>query len=178
MHRGMMARDVVGRAGCTRQIWHEICCNSLKRRAQEGWRSVAMHRPHVSDFSSSKDTCAMLVIGPSLPVVQYLRSFSHSSQPLLCAGSSASESLLQTFPPGPHGAMEQCTCSCALGVGTSGYHPDHQNTHRDIQNLLCYQLSANSYMVKPVDFGRLRSTLQLLMRCWFSVVRLPERRSP
>jgi CheY-like chemotaxis protein len=43
---------------------------------------------------------------------------------------------------------------------------------------VCYQLGANSYMVKPVDFERLRSTLELLMRYWFSVVKLPERRSP
>src|SRR5262249_32889391 len=33
-------------------------------------------------FSSSKDTYAMLVIGPSLPVVRYLWSFSRSRQPL------------------------------------------------------------------------------------------------
>jgi len=43
---------------------------------------------------------------------------------------------------------------------------------------MCYQLGANNYMVKPVDFERLRSTLELLMRYWFSVVKLPERRSP
>jgi CheY-like chemotaxis protein len=43
---------------------------------------------------------------------------------------------------------------------------------------VCYQLGANSYMVKPIDFERLRSTLELLMRYWFSVVKLPERRSP
>jgi CheY-like chemotaxis protein len=43
---------------------------------------------------------------------------------------------------------------------------------------MCYQLGANSSMVKPVDFERLRYTLELLMRYWFSVVTLPERRSP
>jgi DNA-binding response OmpR family regulator len=43
---------------------------------------------------------------------------------------------------------------------------------------VCYQLGANSYMVKPVDFEHLRYTLELLMRYWFSVVTLPERRSP
>jgi CheY-like chemotaxis protein len=42
----------------------------------------------------------------------------------------------------------------------------------------CHQLGANSYMVKPVDFERWRYTLELLMRYWFSVVTLPERRSP
>jgi hypothetical protein len=78
----------------------------------------------------------MLVIGPSLPLVQYLWSFSRFSQFLLSTGSSAPESLRQPFSPCPHGAMGQCTCFCALGVGTSGYHPDHQNTHRYIQNLL------------------------------------------
>jgi len=43
---------------------------------------------------------------------------------------------------------------------------------------VCYQLGANSYMVKPMDFERLRSTLELLMQYWFSVVKLPERSSP
>ena len=43
---------------------------------------------------------------------------------------------------------------------------------------VCYQLGANSYMVKPVDFERLRHALELLMRYWFSVVTLPARRSP
>ena len=42
----------------------------------------------------------------------------------------------------------------------------------------CYELGANGYMVKPVDFERLRYILELLMRYWFSVVTLPERRSP
>ena len=43
---------------------------------------------------------------------------------------------------------------------------------------MCYQLDVNSYMVKPMDFERLRYALELLMRYWFSVVTLPERRSP
>jgi CheY-like chemotaxis protein len=43
---------------------------------------------------------------------------------------------------------------------------------------MCYQLGANSYMVKPADFERLRHALELLMRYWFSVVILPQRRSP
>jgi CheY-like chemotaxis protein len=43
---------------------------------------------------------------------------------------------------------------------------------------VCYQFGANSYMVKPVDFERLRHALELLTRYWFSVVTLPERRSP
>ena len=41
-----------------------------------------VYHTHVSNFSSSKDTYAMLVIGPSLPVVWYLWSFSRSRQPL------------------------------------------------------------------------------------------------
>ena len=41
-----------------------------------------MYHPHISNFSSSKDTYAMLVIGPSLPVVRYWWSFSRSRQPL------------------------------------------------------------------------------------------------
>jgi CheY-like chemotaxis protein len=43
---------------------------------------------------------------------------------------------------------------------------------------MCYRLGANSPMVKPVDFERLRHALELLMRYWFSVVILPQRRSP
>ncbi len=43
---------------------------------------------------------------------------------------------------------------------------------------VCYQLGANSYMVKPVDFERLWYALERLMRYWFSVVTRPERRSP
>jgi hypothetical protein len=107
-----------------------------------------MYRPHVLGFLSSKDTRAMLVIGLSLPVVQYLWPFSRSSQPLLSAGSSAPASLLQTLSPCSHGAMGQCTCSCALGVGTSGYHLDHQNTHRYIQSLLRITLSQQSIEVR------------------------------
>ena len=41
-----------------------------------------------------------------------------------------------------------------------------------------YQLGANSFLVKPVDFERLRYALELLMRYWFSVVTRRERRSP
>jgi DNA-binding NarL/FixJ family response regulator len=43
---------------------------------------------------------------------------------------------------------------------------------------LCYQLGTNSYIVKPVDFERLRHALELLTRYWFNAVTLPERRSP
>jgi|SRR5262245_44293092 len=43
---------------------------------------------------------------------------------------------------------------------------------------VCYQLGANSYVVKPVDLERLRHARELLMRYWFSVVTLPKRRSP
>jgi len=44
---------------------------------------MAVYRSHVSNFSSSKDTYSMLVIGPSLPILRYLWSFSRSRQPLL-----------------------------------------------------------------------------------------------
>jgi hypothetical protein len=131
----------------------------------------------------------MLVIGPSLPVVQYLWSFSRSSQPLLSAGSSAPESLLHTFPPCPHGAMGQCTCSCALGVGISGYHPDHQDTHRYIQNLYAGGTGTGLTIAKKFierhggtgeacGLRALEVYPGLLMRYWSSVVKLPERRSP
>ena len=42
---------------------------------------------------------------------------------------------------------------------------------------VCYQLGANSSMVKPVDFEPFRHALELLMWHWFSVATLPERRS-
>ena len=51
--------------------------------AQDSWRSSAAHCPHVSNCSSSKDTCTMLVSGPSLPVLQYLWSSSRTREPLL-----------------------------------------------------------------------------------------------
>ena len=104
-------------------VWHEICCNSLKRIVQDSWRSIAVHRPYVSNCSSSKDTCIMLVSGPSLPVLRYLWSSLRSRKPLLRHRQFAPESLLRTLSPGPHVAMGQCTGTCALGVGTSGYHP-------------------------------------------------------
>ena len=45
---------------------------------------------------------------------------------------------------------------------------------------VCDQLgvTVNSYTVKLMEFERLRYALELLMRYWFSVVTLPERRSP
>jgi len=79
----MMARDMVSSAEYETQIWHEICCNSLKRMAQDSWRSIAVHRPYISNCSSSKDTCTMLVSGSSLLVLRYLWSSSNSREPLL-----------------------------------------------------------------------------------------------
>jgi CheY-like chemotaxis protein len=43
---------------------------------------------------------------------------------------------------------------------------------------VCYQLGANSYMVKPVDFECLRHTLELVTQYWLKAVILPTRRSP
>jgi CheY-like chemotaxis protein len=40
----------------------------------------------------------------------------------------------------------------------------------------CYQHGANSYIVKPVDFERLRRALELLVLYWFEVVTLAEER--
>ena len=51
--------------------------------AQDSWCSIAVHRLHVSNCSSSKDTCIMLVSAPSLPVLRYLWSSSRSREPLL-----------------------------------------------------------------------------------------------
>jgi hypothetical protein len=193
----------------------------------------------------------MLVSGPSLPVLRYLWSSLRSRKPLLRHRQFAPESLLRTLSPGPHGAMGQCTGTCALGVGTSGYHPrspeyvsrysmlgrampTRQPTEesfettqllrvltalrkgdfpvRSIRSIrrfsylpiiavaakampgdkdcrtpwrhslggvdLWRRLNANSYMVKLVHFARLRHALELLVRYWFSVVILPQRRSP
>ena len=46
------------------------------------------------------------------------------------------------------------------------------------QGILLIEDSTKDYMVKPMDFERLRHALELLMRYWFSVVTLPQRRSP
>jgi CheY-like chemotaxis protein len=43
--------------------------------------------------------------------------------------------------------------------------------------LWCYQHGANSYIVKPVDFERLRHALELLVTYWFEVVTLVEERA-
>ena len=42
---------------------------------------------------------------------------------------------------------------------------------------LCYRYGANSYIVKPVDFERLRRSLELLTAYWFDVVTLLEGKS-
>jgi hypothetical protein len=130
---GMIARAVVGREGWATQIWHGICCAALKSRVQEGWRSTAVRRPHGSNFASSKDTCPMLVIGPPLPVLRYLWSFSRSRQPLLRPWQFRLRKLATTPLPWSTWRYGQCTGTCAPGVGTSGYHPDHQKTHRHIR---------------------------------------------
>jgi CheY-like chemotaxis protein len=46
---------------------------------------------------------------------------------------------------------------------------------RDVD--LCYQLGANSYVVKPVDFQRLTRVLELLAVYWTEVVTLSAERS-
>jgi CheY-like chemotaxis protein len=46
---------------------------------------------------------------------------------------------------------------------------------RDVD--LCYRLGANSYIVKPVDFQRLRRVLELLAKYWTEVVTLSTERS-
>jgi CheY-like chemotaxis protein len=42
---------------------------------------------------------------------------------------------------------------------------------------VCYELGANSYMVKPIDFEHLRHALELLTQYWLNAVTLPKRRS-
>ncbi len=42
---------------------------------------------------------------------------------------------------------------------------------------LCYRYGATSYIVKPVDFERLRRSLELLTAYWFEVVILSEEKS-
>ena len=96
----------------------------------------------------------MLVSGLSLPVLRYVWSSSRSREPLLRPW--------QFRPRKP----------TMLSLGA--IHRGMCTGRRDI-----YALSgANSYMVKPVNFARLRHALELLMRYWFGAVTLPQRRSP
>lgn len=44
---------------------------------------------------------------------------------------------------------------------------------RDIQE--CYQYGVNSYIVKPIDFSRLKQDIQTLVDYWFRVATLPPR---
>ena len=108
---------------------------------------------------------------------------------------SASESSLCTLSPCPHGATDgesaldsllrhglyaeardvPCPALILLDLNLPAIDRCEVQPH-DID--MCYQLGASSYMVKPVDFERLRYALELLMRYWFSVVTWRERRSP
>src|SRR5262245_45951739 len=150
-----MARDVVSRAEQETQIWHEICCNSLKRTAQDSWSSIAVHHPYISNCSSSKDTCTMLVSGPSLPVLRYLWSSSRFREPLLRPWQFRPRKLATLSLPSSTWHYETVHWSMCTG-------------RRDIW------IPPRS----PVNCARLRYTLELLMRYWFSVVILPQRRSP
>ena len=46
------------------------------------------------------------------------------------------------------------------------------NNPKDIEE--CYQYGANSYIVKPIDFDRLKRDIQTLVNYWFQVTALPE----
>src|SRR5712691_3195207 len=116
----------------TLQIWHGICCNSLKRRAQEGWRLVTVRRPHVSNFSSAKDTYTMLVIGLSLPVLRYLWSFSRSRQPLLrhwqfCPRKLATNPL--RLPTWRYGAVHMFLCTGRWDIWVPPRPLEYVSTH-------------------------------------------------
>ncbi|MGF1497663.1 MAG: response regulator [Elainellaceae cyanobacterium] len=46
------------------------------------------------------------------------------------------------------------------------------NNPRDIAE--CYQQGANSYIIKPIDFERLKQDVQTLVTYWFEVTALPD----
>lgn len=46
------------------------------------------------------------------------------------------------------------------------------NNPKDIED--CYQYGVNSYIVKPIDFGRLKRDIQTLVDYWFEVTTLPD----
>lgn len=75
----------------------------------------------------------MLAIGPSLPVLRYVWSFSRFRQPLRSTGNVATESLLQSLSPCPYGAMGSAQERMHQALGHLGTNPDHQHTYRHIQ---------------------------------------------
>ena len=46
------------------------------------------------------------------------------------------------------------------------------NNPKDIND--CYQYGANSYIVKPINFARLKSNFQTLIDYWFEVTTRPD----
>ena len=45
------------------------------------------------------------------------------------------------------------------------------NNPKDIE--ACYRQGVNSYMVKPMDFNRLKHSIQILIDYWFNTMILP-----
>ena len=41
----------------------------------------------------------------------------------------------------------------------------------------CYQLYANAYVVKPIDYGEFVSAMESLTRFWMQIAKLPSRRT-
>lgn len=108
----------------------------------------------------------MLVIGPSLPVLRYLWSFSRSRQPLLRHWQFRSQKFAMTSLPlstWRYRAVYTFLCTGHWDIWVPPQPPEYTSTHlgsalsrhRRMRGLIdvCYQLGANSYMMKPVDFG-------------------------
>jgi CheY-like chemotaxis protein len=45
------------------------------------------------------------------------------------------------------------------------------NNPKDVED--CYQYGANSYIVKPIDFAKLKRDIQTIVNYWFEVTTLP-----
>jgi hypothetical protein len=108
----------------------------------------------------------MLVIGPSLPVLRYLWSFSRSRQPLLRHWQFRSQKFATTPLPlstWRYGAVHICLCTGRWDIWVPPQPPEYASIHLGsapprhgrMRSLIdvCYQLGTNSYMMKPVDFG-------------------------
>ena len=51
------------------------------------------------------------------------------------------------------------------------------SSEADEDILKCYDLHANCYITKPVEFDRLAEVLRSIREFWFTVVTLPRRRA-